>query len=238
MGKDLNALVVDDEENARLFMTKLLEELLCFAEIRTAKSATDAMKELEFFDADIIFLDIQMPGKDGFSFINELPPMKVKPRIVFVTAFDQYALKAIKNQAFDYILKPVNRKELKECVQKYLDSDRSSAKDVVEKFSRIKINTRSGTIFVNPSSILYCQADGNYTMICTGEKQYLCSINLGKIKDMLPLNGFIRIGRSLIINMEYISILDRKEGSVTLVRDNESVKVKIPKHHLKDLDKI
>ena len=103
---------------------------------------------------------------------------------------------------------------------------------------RIRVNTRTGTIFINPSSILYCKADGNYTTICTGNKQHLCSLNIGKVQEMLPGNGFIRVGRSHIVNFEFITLLDRKESSVTLVRDGESVTIKLPKHHLKDLEKI
>ena len=105
-----------------------------------------------------------------------------------------------------------------------------------KKISRIKVNTRTGTVFINPATILFCKAEGNYTTICTGEKEYLCSLNLGKLQEQLPPSGFIRIGRSLIINFEYITLLDRKKSAITLVRDNESVTVKIPHQHLKDLD--
>ena len=103
---------------------------------------------------------------------------------------------------------------------------------------RIRVNTRNGTAFINPSTILYCKADGNYTIICTGEKQHLCSMNLGKVAELLPKRGFIRVGRSIIINFEFISLLDRKESQITLVRDGESAIVKIPRQHLKVLDRI
>lgn len=241
MTSKLSALIVDDEENARKLLVRLLEELELFDDIRQAKSAVSAENELKQFDPDIIFLDIRMPGKDGFAFINELPPDKVKPGIVFVTAFDQFAIKAIKNQAFDYLLKPVSRKELKQCVHKFVETRNSPAaaqKPAKEsdKFSRIRVNTRTGTIFINPSAVLYCKADGNYTTICTGEKQYLCSMNLGKVEEVLNSKFFIRIGRSHIINLEYVTMLDRKESVVTIERNGESVKLRIPRQHLKDLD--
>lgn len=105
-----------------------------------------------------------------------------------------------------------------------------------EKITRIKVNTRTGVLFINPADILFCKAEGNYTAICTGKKQHLCSMNLGKVAELLPNNGFIRVGRSYIVNFEYITMLDRKESSIVLVRDDESVTVKIPKQHLKDLD--
>ncbi|TAL79762.1 MAG: response regulator transcription factor [Bacteroidetes bacterium] len=166
--------------------------------------------------------------------------------MVFVTAYDQYAIKAIKSRAFDYLLKPVNRKELRQCIIRFIESRKEDPisdrlvkpVDAPEKFSRIRVNNRNGTIFINPGSILFCKADGNYTVICTGEKQHLCSLNLGKLAGQLPKIGFIRVGRSHIINFEHITMLDRKESVVTLVRDGESVKLKIPRLHLKDLDMI
>ena len=138
----------------------------------------------------------------------------------------------------------MNRKELKQCVLKFIESWKEdtvterqmNSTDTLDKITRIRINTRTGTVFINPATILYCKADGNYTSICTGDKQHLCSMNLGKVGEQLPGNGFIRIGRSHIVNFEYITLLDRKESQITLTRDNESVTIKIPRQHLKDLD--
>lgn len=236
-------MIVDDEEGAIKLLSKLLNELQVFREIRTAGSTDSALTEISNFDPDLIFLDIRMPGKDGFAFLNDLPSNSDRPAIVIVTAYDQYAIKAIKTQAFDYLLKPINRKELKTCVQKYIEMhrecDNERIKNTEQKgFSRIRINSRTGVVFINPSTVLYCKADGNYTNICTGDKVYLCSMNLGKVEELLSGKGFIRVGRSYILNIEYITMLDRKESTLTLVRAGESVKIKIPKQHLKDLDQI
>jgi two-component system, LytTR family, response regulator len=242
MEQKLSALIVDDEESARRLMVKLLEETFYFTDIRLAQSVDTALNELNNFNPDLIFLDIKMPGKYGIEFVNDLHFVNGKPGIVFVTAYDQYAIQAIKIQAFDYLLKPVNRKELKECIEKYIGKREVIISQSVEKseppkrISRIKVNTRTGTVFINPATILFCKAEGNYTTICTGEKEYLCSLNLGKLQEQLSSNAFIRIGRSLIINFEYITLLDRKKSTITLVRENESVVVKVPHQHLKDLD--
>jgi len=246
MEQKLRALIVDDEESARKLLNKLLEETLFFSEIKLAHSVISANIELIDFDPDIIFLDIKMPGKDGFSVINDLQHRELKPGIVFVTAFEQYAIKAIKNQAFDYLLKPVNRKELKQCILKFIETRKArripetkeKSNEIHDKINRIKVSTRTGTVFINPSTILFCKADGNYTIICTGDKQHLCSLNLGKIAEQLPGNRFIRVGRSHIINYEYVIMLDRKESQITLSRGGESVIIKLPRHHLKDLDSI
>lgn len=243
MEQKLNALIVDDEENARILLTRLLEETNLVSQIKSAESVDDAFSELKHFVPDIIFLDIKMPGKDGFVFIQDMPESYSKYKIVFVTAYDQYAIKAIRNQAFDYLLKPLNRNELKQCIIRFIESKKEdSIKKETEKISenprltRIRVNTRTGTLFINPADILFCKAEGNYTSVCTGKKHYLCSLNLGKVVELLPKTGFIRIGRSHIINFEHITMLDRKECSILLTRDNESVKVKIPRQHLKELD--
>jgi two-component system, LytTR family, response regulator len=244
MEQKLSALIVDDEESARKLLNKLLEETLFFSKIVEAQSATLANNILNDFEPDIIFLDIKMPGKDGFSFVNDLKQNNQKSGIVFVTAYDQFAIKAIKSRAFDYLLKPVNRKELKQCILRFTEQKKLDELNVkpdkttesTTKISRIRVNTRTGTLFINPSSILYCKADGNYTSICTGEKQHLCSLNLGKVEDLLKGSRFVRIGRSLIINIEYITLLDRKESAITLVREKEAVILKVPRQHLKDLD--
>ena len=246
MESKLRALIVDDEEGARKLLKKLLDETHLFQDLRLANSGVSANNELKDFDPDMVFLDIKMPEKDGFEFLSDLTHRNGRPGIVFVTAYEQYALKAIKNQAFDYLLKPVNRKELKLCVQRYM----SNMKDNIaislqpaqhfnpDKIQRVKVSTRTGTIFVNPLNILYCKADGNYTVLCTIEKQLLCSMNIGKMREMLPESSFIRIGRSLILNLEHISQLDRRQSTVTMVHLGESVTVKIPRNHLKELEMI
>ena len=193
MNQKLNALIVDDEENARLLLNKLLEETLFFKDIRLAQSAYAAKIELSRFEPDIIFLDIKMPGKDGFAFLQDLPA-RYRKHIVFVTAYEQFAIKALKNQAFDYLLKPVNRKELKQCIIRFIEGRKevpdyvksANVPEISEKITRIKVNTRTGTLFINPADILFCKAEGNYTSICTGKKQHLCSMNLGKLAELLP----------------------------------------------------
>ncbi len=238
MAQKISALIVDDEDSARKLLYNLLGDLQCFSDIRMANSASTAREILLQFDPDLIFADIKMPVEDGFAFISNLPIKEFKPGVVFVTAYDQFAIKAIKNQALDYLLKPVDRRELKQTVEKFILKRSNEANRNIEKFSRIRINTRTGTVFINPSEVLYCKADGNYTIICTGEKQHLCSLNLGKVEELLSGKWFFRVGRSHIINREYVTMLDRKESMVVLVREGETAKLRIPRHHLKDLDNI
>jgi two-component system LytT family response regulator len=245
MDQKLSALIVDDEEKARELLAKLLEESKAFSRIRLAASASLASKELINFEPDLIFLDIKMPGKDGFAFLQDLKNENIKSEIVFVTAYDQYAIKAIHNHTFDYLLKPVNRDELKECIGQFIARQKEQRlPDRLGKFleaweerTRIRFSTRSGFIFIEPSEILYCEAEGNYTVIHMVTRQHMCSIQLGKVAGMLPLNGFIRLGRSLIVNIDYITLVDRKTRQVTFEKDGETFMIKVPRIHLKDLEK-
>ena len=245
MDQKLTALIVDDEEKARTLLAKLLEETNSFSSIRIASSASSAMKELFQLKPDIIFLDIRMPGKDGFALLHDLKNENIKADIVFVTAYDQYALKAIHSHAFDYLLKPVNREELKECIAQFKNRHQEQPlADRLEKFlevweenRKIRFSTRIGFVFIDPSQILYCEAEGNYTVIHMGSKHHMCSVQLGKIAGMLPANGFIRLGRSLIVNFDYITQVDRKTRQVTFEKDGETFNIKVPRLHLKELEK-
>jgi len=245
MEQKLTALIVDDEEKARNLLTKLLEESEAFSIIRSVSSATAALRELTNFHPSLIFLDIKMPGKDGFAILKDIRNENIQSEIVFVTAYDQYAIKAIHNHAFDYLLKPVNREELKTCIQQFRVKQREQKlPDRLGKFlesweekTKIRFSTRAGFVYIEPSEILYCEAEGNYTVLHMGVRQHMCSIQLGKIAEMLPANGFIRLGRSLIVNFDYITQVDRKSRLVTFEKDNEIFTIKVPRLHLKELEK-
>lgn len=239
----LNALIVDDEKKARDLLHQLLSESRCFSDIRLADSVDNACLELKHFNPDMVFLDVQMPGKEGFCFFDEMPPGMHRPEIVFVTAYEKFAIKAIKNNVFDYLLKPVSRAELNQCIHKFVDKRKttldeypSESKIAERKPEKIKLTTRNGILFINSEDILYCKAEGNYTSICTGDKEHLCSVNLGKVEEMLPGNGFIRIGRSLVINSKHIAAIDRKKCEVCLCRESETISLKVPRQHLNELD--
>jgi two-component system, LytTR family, response regulator len=245
MNERLSVLIVDDEEKARELLTKLLEENGYISEIRKAASANAALKELSHFNPDLIFLDIKMPGKDGFAFLKDLKTGNINAGVVFVTAYDQFAIEAIHNHAFDYLLKPVSRDELKECINQYRNKQKEQQlPDRLGKFleaweesSKIRFSTRSGFVFIDPSHILYCEAEGNYSIIHLGTKQHMCSVQLGKIGELLPANAFIRLGRSLIVNYNYITLVDRRTRQVTFEKDGNTFTIKAPRLHLREIEK-
>jgi two-component system, LytTR family, response regulator len=243
MEKKLSALIVDDEEKALDLLKKLLEDTNQFSDIQAVNSAALARHHLKQFSPDLLFLDIKMPDMDGFSFLKELQTENRHMEVVFVTAYDQYAMNAIKNHAFDYLMKPVDRKELHDCITQF--KERKKEPDLINRLEKIihhqqgnnklRINTRTGYLFIDPAQILSCQADGNYTLIELGDRQHLCSMQLGVLEGSLPRNSFIRLGRSLIINVNYITKLDRKTNQVTFEKNGRNYLIKISKAQLKEL---
>jgi two-component system LytT family response regulator len=240
----LSALIIDDEPPAVELLHQLLIDTRQFSIVRTANSANKAFEILEEFEPDLIFLDIKMPEMDGFAFLEKLKAEKRKTEVVFVTAYDQFALKALKNHAFDYLLKPIDRKELLDCIMEFKEKKKEPAiYEQLEKLvndhkesDKLRINTRTGYIFIDPIQILWCQADGNYTLIDLGDRQHLCSLQLGALEELLPKNKFIRLGRSLLVNFHLISKVDRKNHQLTLEKNDKTYPLNVSKTQLKELD--
>ena len=239
----LTSLIVDDEEKAVNLLYKLLEATKEFSRIECAQSADTAKQRLEGFKPDMIFLDIRMPHRDGFALLKEVEFEKTT-EVVFVTAHDEYALQAIRQHAFGYLLKPVNRQELNSVIRDYKEKagnpalvNRLSA--LLENFfnrSKIRISTRTGFFFIDTDNILYCAADGNYTSIHTGNKQHVCSLQLSKVQDLLPANGFDRIGRSLVVNGKYISHVDRKSRTLTFEKEGAVYTLSLSRTQIRELE--
>jgi two-component system LytT family response regulator len=185
-----------------------------------------------------------MPGEDGFELIKQLNDLKVEIQVVFVTAHEKYAIKAIRASALDYLLKPVNKSELKRSIEALSDS--SSVKNMQDQLGsllsnlqgnkKIKFRHRTGFSLVAPDEIIYCEADSNYSNIeLEGGKTLTFSVNLGKLEELLPQDRFCRISRSVIINMKYLVQVDRKSLVCELV--NESVhKLTVSRKYLKLLE--
>jgi two-component system, LytTR family, response regulator len=242
----LAALIVDDEEKAVILLNKLLADTEEFCQIRSAYSPSAAKNELLQFKPDLIFLDVQMPEMDGFTLLRDLHAERTGAEVIFVTAYDKFMLDAIRNHAFGYLLKPVNRNELNHCIIDY--KKRRGTGDFFGKLgkflelqqenSKLRFNTRAGYFFINPANILYCQADGNYSSIHTGDKEQVCSLQLGAVQEMLPKNSFVRLGRSLIINFRFVSSVDRKKNVLLFEKEGKVYSIKVSDAQLKELEKI
>jgi DNA-binding LytR/AlgR family response regulator len=244
--KIMNVVIVDDEEEARDLLRIMLRSRPDFRVVGDAAHVDEAVRITSELRPDLVFLDIQMPGKDGFDYLNEIRKNAVAPGIIFVTAFENYAVQAIRNAAFDYLLKPVNKVELFNALDRFAEMFRRNKKSEISalvqlldhsKPDRLRLNTRTGYVFVDTADILYCEADGNYSYIwLTSGKKETSTLNLGSIMKLLDSGAFLRISRSYLVNMHYLSRVDRKMNTCELQAEDTVYTLKVPSQNIRILE--
>lgn len=226
------ALIIDDEAGNRELLTSLLQKHCPMIEgIEEAASSTEALGKLKKVKPDVVFLDIEMPGGNGFDFLNELDEIDFK--IIFVTAYDAYALKAIKYSALDYILKPVDPKELVTAVQKLDETYNQKEKlDLLnfnmanEEDRRIALATQDEIIFARVNEIIRLQAEANYTKVfLENDPPVLLSGNLGFFEKLLKDQRFFRTHQSHLVNMKHVKKYVKTEGGYFLMDDLSQVPI-------------
>jgi len=242
--RSLAVYIVDDESSARELLRNLLSEIEGVNVVGEAESVDEALPGILSTDPDVLFLDIQMPGNDGFVLLERLSTHSIRALVVFVTAFEKYAIQAIRSSALDYLLKPVIKPELHRTVESLFSMKAKNAQhgqllqllDQLRSFKKIKFRHRTGFVLVDPREILFCEADSNYSDIeLEGGKRLTVSMNLGKVEALLPETMFCRISRSVIINIHFLTELNRKDLVCELV--NSSVhKLPVSRKYLKTLE--
>jgi len=230
----LKALLVDDEVNNLASLEFLLHnDCEGVKVVGKAQSAEQARDWLQLNVADVVFLDISMPGENGFQFLNSIRDQKFK--VVFVTAFNEYALQAIKASAVDYILKPVNIDELQKAVEKVKrainspvagEQDRTLLQhllDTVGKKSppkKIALPQLGSISFIEVDDMVSLQADSNYTIIHMKDMHKLViSKTLKDFEDLLDESQFARIHKSYIVNLKYIKEYSTIDGGIVKMSD-------------------
>ena len=241
------ALIIDDEQDAREVLANLLKKFPEIELIPDAKSVDEGIIRFLDYKPDIVFLDVQMPEKDGFVFIDKLQDNLMNTTIIFVTAYHKYAIDAIKHSAFDYLLKPINQKELKATLDRYwkvnnknnLQADIQQLLNKLYINKRIKLNTRSGFELIKPEDILYVEADGRYTKIyCVLGKSTLSTLNLKKMEEILrEYTYFVQINRSCFININYLSEFNRKNKMCLLFADSKMYKLPVSRDRIKNFER-
>lgn len=236
----LNAIIVDDEEFARSSLYFLLQENCDNVNVvGIAKSVNDAKNLLTQQNVDLIFLDIAMPGGNGFDLIPQA--QLADATVIFTTAYDQYALKAIKANALDYLLKPIDIEELKEAVdkaEKYIrlnkaennrnESLHNLASDLSNKSPIKKITLPSGQGYrlVDIDDIIHIEADSNYSVFhFTNQEKIAVSKILKDYEEILPENRFVRIHKSSIVNLKYVKEYNSKNGLQVILSNGETITV-------------
>lgn len=213
----LKVLVVDDEAPARRKILRLLRQEPDVQVLGEADGAEAAIAAIEKHRPDLVFLDVQMPGTDGFGVVAALPP-KNMPRIVFVTAHDHYALKAFEVRAFDYLLKPFSEERFQAALQRAREAHAQSSDGFVSQLQslvqqlqrersyseRILVQENGRARFVAAREISWIAAEGNYLQLHCGQKTFMMRGTLESMADVLDPKDFVRINRSSLVRLEAI----------------------------------
>lgn len=235
--KMYKTILVEDESKNLKILKKLLSEhcptIEVVAEALDANTAYDVIKNLK---PDLVFLDIVMPYGTAFDLLDKLMPIDFE--IIFITAYDNYSIKAFKYSAMDYLLKPFNIKELQDATQraiqkisgKYVNQQlallMSHVKSIKSDLNKIAIPTVDGFNFINVDEIIRCEANGPYTYIFTVQKdKIVASRNIKEFEDVLPKNIFFRVHNSHLVNLSRISKYSKGRGGTIFMEDGTKIEV-------------
>lgn len=239
----IKAVIIDDESYACQALATLLKNHCPDVTVAaTCQDPREAVTIVENIKPQLVFLDIEMPHMNGFSFLEKCRPASFD--VIFTTSYDQYAIKAIKFSALDYLLKPVDATELKTAVQKYSERRAPVSQQQFDILlakiqhpssasTRIALPTMEGLQIIPIVNIIFCSSSSNYTILTLKDKQKLTvSKTLKEIEEMLEDHRFLRIHHSFLVNLDEIKKYFRGEGGTVLMSDGSSVDVSRAKKEL------
>ncbi len=228
-------LIVDDEKLARELLREFLAGYPEIEIIGECAKGNEAVEQINKLKPDILFLDVQMPGMNGFDVLEEIDH---EPYVIFTTAYDQYAIKAFEKNAVDYLLKPLDEERFRSAVNRALKRKTTEHGSVEELLRTFRADNRNfeSHIFVQKSEklfnlpveeIVYLEASGDYTIITTRNDQFVSSSGIGKLEEIMDPDTFIRVHRSTIININYLKEIERhfNGGMVVKMQSGKSFPV-------------
>ena len=234
----LKALIVDDELMGCQALKKMLESYADHIFVaQFCHSADEGIRAIKALTPDLVFLDIQMPGKSGFDMLDSLHPINFE--VIFTTGFDHYAVKAFKIGAVDYLLKPIDMDELDAAVERAMErikSKKTSAPNVEvllqnlrggqSESMQIALPTQEGIFYVPIKDILRCESDANYTMFFfTDRKKIMVSKNLKEYEELLSPYHFVRVHNQYLINLRHVKKYIKGEGGIVVMNDDAQIEV-------------
>jgi two-component system, LytTR family, response regulator len=232
----ISAYIVDDEPYCCETLVALLEAYC--PDIKVAGvyfNGRDALEAIKKYSPDLVFLDVEMPHMNGFEMLQGLSSINFE--LIFSTSYDQYALKAIRYSALDYLLKPVDADELQAAVQKVIARKQKPISEQIEillqkihapstPVTKIAMPTMEGLQMIHVNSIVTCEADSNYTIIHLKEKKMkTVSCTLKEMEELLEDHSFVRVHRCYLVNLNEVDKYIKGEGGYLLMTDGSSVDV-------------
>lgn len=238
MTKDqqLSVIIVEDELHSRESLRNLLRDYCKGTEVVSlCDNIDDGLREIQIKKPDLLFLDIEMPGGTGFDLLEQLRRFDFE--VIFTTAFEHYALKAIKFSALDYLLKPIDVDELMEAVEKVMqkkeqEKENLKLRSLLENFNKSKTDhtitlaTAEGLEFICVSDIFYCEASGSYTKFhLTNNNKLLVSKHLKEYELLLTDYGFYRTHNSFLVNLSHVKRYVKGDGGYLVMKNGDAVSI-------------
>ena len=232
----LRSIIIDDELKSRESLKKMINNFCPTVEVcEMCQNIDEGVEAISKHNPDVVFLDVQMQRETGFDLFSKIK--KVNLEVIFTTAHSEYAIKAIKFSAIDYLLKPIDIEELKKAVEKVESKQNLSIADRLQhliqnlqhnntKNYKLALPTLEGITFIKTENVIYCKASGNYTEIYVSDGQkHLVSRQLKEYDDLLSDHDFFRIHHSFLINLNFVKNYVKGEGGYVVMTDDASLDV-------------
>jgi two-component system LytT family response regulator len=234
----LKAILVDDEKGSLESLSFEIKEYCPEIQVIAAcQDPLDGLEKIRKLQPDLIFLDIEMPGMNGFELLQQLADLSLN--VIFVTAYDQFAIRAFDFNAVDYVLKPVRKAKLISAVQKVVDRqqpkmDKTGLEALLQNIQiqsrsgleNIALPTHDGFTMVHINDITYLHAESNYTWVhLTSQKKYLITKTLKDMEEMLDFPQYFRPHKSYLVNLNHVDRYIRGQGGYMVMKDHVQVPV-------------
>jgi len=233
MNKKIEAIIIDDETRGIVVLEQMLQRYCPNVSVSgKATKVADAVPLIRSADPDIVFLDIEMPGENGFRLFDYLSDPEFET--IFVTAYQEHAIRAIRLAAIDYLLKPVKAEDLISAVaraEKRIEESVPAVNDAVphregRSVDRLVLSTTQGYYPIRTEDIIYCRADDSYTHFClTTGKSFTVSHSLKEYDDMLSAGEFFRVHKSFLVNLKHIDYVTKADGGFVVMSNKDEVPV-------------
>jgi two-component system, LytTR family, response regulator len=228
----IKAILIDDEKHCIITLQHMLAQISDVEIVATTQDSTTAKALIEKYEPHIVFIDIEMPHLNGFDVLQQFETLPFK--VVFTTAYDQYAIKALRLNALDYLLKPIDKNDISMVIYKYKNQEINNNKEQLKNLhlfnngtmqDTIALSTNKGLLFVKIEEIMYLEAESCYTHIVMNDKsKHLASKTMAAFEEVLQDNPlFFRAHKSNIVNLKFIKQYIRGEGGELIMQDGTSI---------------
>ena len=233
----IRAILIDDEVNCTDILSIQIKKYCPNVQVVTiCNSAKEGIEKIKLHQPDVVFLDIEMPHMNGFRMLELLAPLSFE--VVFTTAYDEFAIKAFKVCAIDYLLKPIDKNELVEAVRK-VETKKSGSKNSSNQMTellkmiswqsqekKIALPTNEGILFLKPSDVIRCESDSNYTYVLLANGEKICvTKTLKQVEESLHGFSFFRVHQSHLVNLNHVIKYHRDDGGYIVTTDGSTITI-------------